>query len=821
MTRLRFYMQTMICLLALSVYAQQPAPNPLHQKMATALQSYFALDRENIHLHLNKNIYLTNDRIWFKGYIVEKKNQPTHNTTNVYLNLLDENGQKVGSQLYFAENGLFDGYFNIPDDIKSGTYFIQAFTNYMNNFAEDESSVYRITLLNTQDKTIGWQQKINYDQIDVQFFPESGVFLAGVSNTIGFRVADCSGLGIALGGIEVIDTKGTVLATTSTDQFGYGRFEVYNAELQRYRIRFKANGVSQERLLPLPSATGFTFSANNCIVQDKVMVKVKTNPATHTSLQTLTLVIQQNGGANFIDLQFPVGVFEQSLAIQRSEVAGGLNAFFLVDSNAKLLAQRVIYDPLDVPQKSLLNIVSKNQDQIKITGASGIRAGTMSISVVPAASVNQSPDKPIQAGMAFDAYLQEPVGHLGYYLRDFNRKKHYELDHVLLTEKPKYDWEQIMTAPPQKKYDSDFGLAVKGIINSDTKKTDIFKINMKSTSLGFDEFTSPDAQNEFIFKNLLAIDSAKIYFLPKDKTGKILGQRMGFQILNNNRRLIKAFVSPVKHCATPIVYESSLPFPKIENSILLDSITIENKKNKLKYRNRMGNMTARGYKVTDADAPKSLLGYIGANGFSVSRAEGSVMIYSQMGIPGTTTSPQVSRTETVRRTNGYGLGGSVMVRTSGGGVTGGSPARSPVVFIDDVMVSNFDVLENYTLARIDEIYLNKHSNDVSVGGSSGVIKVYTKQGSSYEVSPTGSPALVIKNGFQRHTPFQNPKYDNVREEGFQKLGTIFWNPMIDTDENGSFSFSIPNLYQKSVCVVMEGMDADGNMISETHLLEIP
>lgn len=89
------------------------------------------------------------------------------------------------------------------------------------------------------------------------------------------------------------------------------------------------------------------------------------------------------------------------------------------------------------------------------------------------------------------------------------------------------------------------------------------------------------------------------------------------------------------------------------------------------------------------------------------------------------------------------------------------------------------------------------------------------------ISPTGTPAMIVKNGFQRYTPYNNPKYDSYQDEGFKKLGTIIWKPIVETDENGTFAFSIPNFYQKDVRVVIEGIGPDGTMISESHLVNIP
>ena len=75
---------TFLCLFLFS------APN-LHAQdekkdaIAKALNDYFFLERENIHVQLNKSIYTTNEQIWFKGYVFHrKKNIPFFTTVNIY-----------------------------------------------------------------------------------------------------------------------------------------------------------------------------------------------------------------------------------------------------------------------------------------------------------------------------------------------------------------------------------------------------------------------------------------------------------------------------------------------------------------------------------------------------------------------------------------------------------------------------------------------------------------------------------------------------------------------------------------------------------------
>ncbi len=61
----------------------------------------------------------------------------------------------------------------------------------------------------------------------------------------------------------------------------------------------------------------------------------------------------------------------------------------------------------------------------------------------------------------------------------------------------------------------------------------------------------------------------------------------------------------------------------------------------------------------------------------------------------------------------------------------------------------------------------------------------------------------------------------MQEVGFKKYGTIHWIPNVNTDSDGKFTFSIPNLYQQKVTIILEGISSTGEIISETSVIDIP
>jgi hypothetical protein len=144
--------------------------NNSKQQIVQHFENYFALERENMHLHLNKNTYLTNESIWFKGYVYNKKDKlPFFFTTNIYVVLHDENGTKIETKLLYANAGCFSGNFVLGEHLKTGKYYLHVYTNWMNNFKEDESGKFELNIINNNDSQF-YKEAPDYSKTKIAFF---------------------------------------------------------------------------------------------------------------------------------------------------------------------------------------------------------------------------------------------------------------------------------------------------------------------------------------------------------------------------------------------------------------------------------------------------------------------------------------------------------------------------------------------------------------------------------------------------------------------------------------------------------------------------
>ena len=216
-----------LCFNCTLLYSQPKANTDNKEFITNVFERYFELDRENIHVQVDKNVIMKNEAIWFKGYIYNNKlNLPFYSTTNVYVQLIDEEGTIVTNQLLYAMSGVFSGKIKLNSKFKSGYYYLQFYTNWMNNFEEDESYVQRIKIINSNENDIPILESINPKKINLDFYPEGGNLISNVSNIVAVKITDINGKSISNCLLEIQDNNNLTQKSVLINAFGMGKFEL-------------------------------------------------------------------------------------------------------------------------------------------------------------------------------------------------------------------------------------------------------------------------------------------------------------------------------------------------------------------------------------------------------------------------------------------------------------------------------------------------------------------------------------------------------------------------------------------------------------------
>ena len=107
---------------------------------------------EQIHVHLQKNMYIAGEAILFKLYCINADGQKLSSTSNVaYIELIAENGFPVAQTDIILENGMGEGGFVISTQLPTGNYAINAYTHWMKTSSPDFINFSPLFIFNNQN----------------------------------------------------------------------------------------------------------------------------------------------------------------------------------------------------------------------------------------------------------------------------------------------------------------------------------------------------------------------------------------------------------------------------------------------------------------------------------------------------------------------------------------------------------------------------------------------------------------------------------------------------------------------------------------------
>ncbi|RXR20528.1 hypothetical protein EQG63_00935 [Flavobacterium amnicola] len=747
--------------------------------------AYFNLERENIHTQFNKTVYTTGETIWLKGYVIDKiTGLPNIKSSNIIMELLNSNGEKIDSKLLYSENSTFHGFYNTDKITESGNYSFRFFTNYMNNFSEDESSSYEITIVNPTNYKMDLTSKFNPNKININYYPESGVLLENTDNDIVAEIKDCNGIGSTIKDIEVLNDKNEVVTTFSTNEQGYGKFKLLESKNLEYKIKIKnEQNILQEKVIEKPKKIGYLISINDNFNSETLYVDIKTNKATIATNKTVWLGIQHLDNLNLVKVDFDANTQLKKLAFSKKELNNGITNFILFDEKKDIISERLYYNSKVNSAIEMTNKIVTN-DSIKYKFKSNFNLGELSYSIMPSKTLTRPNKYSIHSSLLLNNHLTTEITNSSYYFNNYNRLKHFELDLALFGNKYKYNFLQNINIPTEN-FKSENGLSLIGKINSETSNKDN-KINLLCISTGVSLNTDINEKNEFQFENLVVSDSTSIFLSMVNKKNEVKNFASAFNLVKAKNQFYKPFKAK-QTCFDESANKVSFKFPKTDkNTHLLDSIQINKTLVKPKLVNRKnaayGSSFIDGYKIDDEQVRRysDVISFIRAKGYNIETSGGNVTI----------------TTRTSRSFN---------------------QDSTPTILIDNSPLDDFTFLYGMRMDQIDEIYINKRGFGAGSAGRNGVISIFTKRtmGAGKTAFKSSAKNYVCKDGFTPFLPFKNNLSINFNDESFLNFGNVFWNPRTVTNQNGEFEISLPKVNDGALILVLDGINSTGQIISKT------
>ena len=639
--------------------------------------------------------------------------------------------------------------------------------------------------------------KSTSNEVDVQFFPESGSLVEQLPSKVGFKATNSDGLGEDVTG-TITDNEGQEVNKLASTHLGMGHFVVNPQPGKVYtaKIRFK-DGSEKSFELPKASPQGYVIAATNNA--DNIQVKILVSNGLLNKGE-LKLVTQHNGNVFFATRSVSTKQLI-STTIKKDDLPTGIIQLTLFDGENKPVAERLVFVNNDADKIATTIKTDKQsyapREKVTVDLTAQFLAkptqGSFSVSVTNTKSV--TPDELNESNIFTSLLLtSDLVGYVekpNYYLNENTAEVRANLDNLMLTQ----GWRRIIwnnvinNLAPNIRYQPEKSLGISGAIATlGGKMIPKTKVSLFSTSGGFLSIdTLTDESGKFNFDSLSFRDSTKFIVQARTLKGK---RNVDFKMdVESNEIVTKNtnngdVIVNVNDALSGYLQQSKNYFDELtrrgqlERSLTLKEVKIVDKKNKVKNSanlNGGGNADA----VINAD---QLQNCITLSQCLQGRVAG--LLLSPTGIASLT------------RNNG-----------------------APMQLIVDGMYMEPDFLDNIIPNDVETIEILKSIGNTAIYGSrggNGVIIITTKRGGGSAFNkPVSVDGIitVMPKGYNISREFYSPKYTPESTDSAADFrSTIYWNPLIATNESGKGQFTYycsdePGTHR----VVVEGIDMYGNL----------
>lgn len=420
------------------------------------------LYKEKVYLHFDKPYYTTGDTIWFKAYVTDAlSNHPIVLSKILYVDLIDPMGEIVSSRVLKIEEGAA-GDFKLGTNLITGNYRVRAYTNYMRNFDEDyffRKKIKISSLKSAETESIEIDLK-NSDELtgnsvnvkpDLQFFPEGGNMITGISNRVGFKGIGVDGKGISVRG-EIFDDGGVKIKTFNTAKFGMGLFDFTPLQGKNYTAKINFNGKNYTYVLPKAMDNGVAIQVRDL----KEVFRINLESSLTEGIKELVIIGKQRN-AVVCKLEIQETGLNATINIPKEYLEEGIVQFTVLDKDRIPLCERLVFvEKKDIePKVSLvatkdtykrrelveLNIEFSNQ-------LAAVEQTNMSIAVTDVAVVEKEENgMNIKSHLLLNSELKGNIEQPSYYFESDDPQRKQMLDVLMLTQ----GWRRYLWSDSEKK----------------------------------------------------------------------------------------------------------------------------------------------------------------------------------------------------------------------------------------------------------------------------------------------------------------------------------------------------------------------------------
>ncbi|MDB5008605.1 MAG: hypothetical protein JWP45_2998, partial [Mucilaginibacter sp.] len=402
--------------------------------------------QEKIYVHTDKTTYLPGEILWFKIYCVDGNNHKPLNLSKVaYVDILDDNQNPIAQAKVLLKNGMGNGSLYIPVSVNNGNYKFRTYTNWMKNFSPEFYFEKMITLINplktpaTAKETAG--------TYDVQFFPEGGNLVAGITSKVAFKAISQNGRGVNVKG-AIIDQRNDTVARFKSLKFGMGSFSFTPISNNTYKAVLVVNNKAVIKALPEINNAGYVMNLTDdgsgkldLVINSNNNSSENVYLLVHTrqDVKVAESAIISNGKAHFI--------------INKSILGDGISHLTVFNNSKQPVCERLYFKRpayqlfIDAsPDQQQYDLRKKVNISISVKNKAGNPANAeMSMAVYRIDSLQKVDNNNIFNYLWLSSELKGSIESSDYYFKNATPETDEALDNLMLTQGwRRFQWNQVI-----------------------------------------------------------------------------------------------------------------------------------------------------------------------------------------------------------------------------------------------------------------------------------------------------------------------------------------------------------------------------------------
>lgn len=761
---------------------------------------------EKVFIHFDKLAYNKAETIWFKAYIMDGS-LPSMQSKNFYADWYDDKGILLRHDAYPIFQSTAKGQFEIPANYTGNNLHVKGYTKWMLN----SDSAFLLNKYITIFQNANKQQQTTTIKPVVQFFPEGGDIINGISTFVAFKATNQFGVPLKIIGVIKNNTD-EIVDSIKTEHDGMG--SVYIAEpnmQQQYTAYYKDEftNIEYTKALPTVAASGVGMQVQN--FSKTVIVNIKRSEDVSDDKKLLKLYAIINGQ---IVYKASLKLFKKnahSLSIPTNSLPTGTMQLTLFNDNYLPLAERIVFIKNDnyafAPTiNTLTKNLGKRAKNIIDINVPDTLLSNMSIAITDA-NVAADSTTNIFSQLLLSADIKGNINNPAYYFLNNEESTLQHLDLVMLTNGwRRYNWQNIVNAKmPYIRYLKDstyLQVAGKtfGIDKNDLlQKPDIFVFLQAKDSSKKQLILPIRKDGSFGKSDFIFYDTAKIYytFLGNNKLNRLA--EVAFQnglFSTPSKNNLDTIIS--KYAVVDIDFfekqrkmdEAYKNLANIKGSGVLSEVLV---KTKIKSATSILDDRYSSGMFNGGDAYQFDL-------LNDNRAASSISIFNYL--QGMVAGLQISQQD-----------GQTVVKWR----------QSNTSFFLNEIQADVETIESLSMSDIAYVKVFRPPFFGGTGGSpGGAIAIYTTKGADVKSTPGKGIPFKFLEGYAPYKDFFSPNYEKQNDTAVPDIRTtLYWNPYLITDAT-SKKVSIEfynNDVSKKLRLILCGMNSDGKLTWVEKIIE--